>query len=68
MDCSMPGFPVLTVSWSLPKFMSIASVMSSNHLILCLRLLLLPSIFPTFMKGNLLCSESVELNVHHIKK
>ena len=47
MDCSMPGFPVLTVSWSLPKFMSIASVMSSNHLILCLRLLLLPSIFPS---------------------
>jgi len=43
----MPGFPVLTVSWSLPKFMSIASVMPSNHLILCLRLLLLPSIFPS---------------------
>ena len=34
-------------SWSLPKFMSIESVMPSNHLILCLPLLLLPSIFPS---------------------
>ena len=38
----------LTISWSLPKFMSIESVMPSNHLILCHHpLLLLPSIFPT---------------------
>ena len=35
----------LTVSRSLPKFMSIASVMPSSHLILCCPLLLLPSIF-----------------------
>ena len=34
-----------TISWSLPKFMSIALVMPSNHLILCCPLLLLPSIF-----------------------
>ena len=34
----------LTISWSLPKFMSIESVMPSNHLILCRPLLLLPSI------------------------
>ena len=33
-------------SWSSLKFMSIASVMLSNHLILCRSLLLLPSIFP----------------------
>ena len=33
--------------WSLPKPMSIESVMSSNHLILCHPLLLLPSIFPS---------------------
>ena len=33
-------------SQSLPKFMSIESVMPSNHLILCHPLLLLPSIFP----------------------
>jgi len=32
-------------SWSLLKFMSIELVMSSNHLILCPPLLLLPSIF-----------------------
>ena len=36
-----------SVSWSLVKFMSIESVMLSNHLILCHPLLLLPSIFPS---------------------
>ena len=46
MDCSMPAFPVLNVSRSLLKLMSIESVMPSNHLILC-RPLLLPSIFPS---------------------
>ena len=34
-------------SRSLPKLMSIESVMPSNHLILCRPLLLLPSIFPS---------------------
>ena len=36
----------LTISRRLPKFMSIVSVMPSNHLILWCPLLLLPSIFP----------------------
>ena len=36
----------ITNSWSLLKFMSITSVMPSNHLILCRPLLLLLSIFP----------------------
>ena len=36
----------ITNSWSLLKFMSIESMMPSNHLILCLPLLL-PSIFPS---------------------
>ena len=36
-----------TICWSLLKFMSIESVMPSNHLILCRPLLLLPSIFPS---------------------
>ena len=36
----------ITNSRSLPKPMSIESVMSSNHLILCCPILLLPSIFP----------------------
>ena len=36
----------LTISWSLPKFMSIESVILFNHLILCFPLLLLPSFFP----------------------
>ena len=46
-DCSMPGFPVLTNSQSLPKLISIESVMPSNQLIFCHPLLLLPSIFPS---------------------
>ena len=37
----------ITNSWSLPKLMSIESVMPSNHLILCRPLLLLPSILPS---------------------
>ena len=45
MDCSTPGSS--TISQSLLKFMSIVSVMLSNHLILCYSLLLLPSIFPS---------------------
>ena len=35
-----------TISLSLPKFMSIALVIPSNHLILCCPLFLLPSILP----------------------
>ena len=36
-----------TVSWSSLRFMSIESVMPSDHLLLCRPLLLLPSIFPS---------------------
>ena len=36
-----------TISWNLLKFMSIESVMLSNHLMLCHLLILLPSIFPS---------------------
>ena len=36
-----------TISWSLLRLTSIESMMSSNHLILCHPLLLLPSIFPS---------------------
>ena len=43
---SYPPLPV-TVSLSLPKFMSTELVKSPNHLILCYPLLLLPSIFPS---------------------
>ena len=45
-----------TISWSLLKFMSVGSVMLSNHLILCCPLLLLPSIFPII---RVFSSESV---------
>ena len=39
--------PSLTISQNCPKFMSIASVIPTKHLILCSLLLLLPSIFPS---------------------
>ena len=58
MDYSMLGLPVHPNSWSLPKLMSIESVMPSNHLILCPPLLLLPSIFPSirvFSNESVLC-------------
>ena len=48
----------ITSFWSLLKFMSIESVMPSNHLILCCPLLLLPSIFPSirvFSNESVLC-------------
>ena len=45
MDCSTPGFPVLTISQSLLKLMSIELVKPPYHLILCCPLLLMPSIF-----------------------
>ena len=48
----------ITSSWSLPKLMSIESVMPSNHLILCHPLLLPPSIFPSirvFSNKSALC-------------
>ena len=47
-----------TISWSLLKLMSIELVMPSNHLILCLPLLLLPSISPSirgFSNESALC-------------
>ena len=44
-NCSLLGSPVLHCSRSLLRFMSIESVMLSNHLILCYSLLFLPSIF-----------------------
>ena len=37
----------ITNSWSLPKLVSVESVMPSNHLLLYHPLLLLPSIFPS---------------------
>ena len=48
----------ITNSWSLPKLMSIESVMPSDHLILYPPLLLLPSVFPSirvFSDESTLC-------------
>ena len=47
MDCSTPGLSVHPSSQSLLKLMSIELVMPSNNLILCLPLLLPPSVFPS---------------------
>ena len=49
INCSMSSKASLafTVSWSLLRFMSIESVMPSNHLMFCWSHLLLPSIFPS---------------------
>ena len=47
MDCRMPASLFFAISQSLLKLMSIESVMSSNHLVLCHPFLLLPSIFPS---------------------
>ena len=58
MDCSTPGFLPITNSHSVLKLMSIESVMSSNHLILCRPLLLPASIFPSirvFSRESVLC-------------
>ena len=50
--------PSFTISQNLLKFMSIKSVMPSNHLILCRPFFLLPSIFPSI---RVFSSESVLL-------
>ena len=57
VDCSTPGFPVLHYLLSLLRFMSIESVMPSNHLILSHPLLLLP-VFPSikvFSNESVVC-------------
>ena len=54
----MPASLLFTVSQSLLKLISIESLMPSNHLVLCHRLLLLPSIFPSirvFSNESALC-------------
>ena len=48
-----------TISWSLHKLLSIESMMPSNHLILCLALLPLPSVFPSI---RVFSNESAFLN------
>ena len=47
MDCSMPGFPVYHQLPELAQIHVHELVMSSNHVILCCPLLVLPSIFPS---------------------
>ena len=56
MDCSTPGFNVHQNFQSLLRLKSIELVMPSNHLILCLPLLLPPSVFASI---RVFSSESV---------
>jgi len=56
MDCSTPGFTVHQNSRSLLRLKSIELVMPSNHIILCLPLLLPPSVFASI---RVFSSESV---------
>ena len=61
----------LSISWSLPKFMFIALVMPSSHLILWCLLLLLPLIFPSIRNSFqwVVCSHQMtkilELQLQH---
>ena len=55
----------ITNSRSLLKLMSVASVMPSNHLVLCCPLLLLPSIIPSI---RVFSSESVFRSVSQVAK
>ena len=56
MDCSTLGFTVHQNSWCLLRLESIELVMTSNNLILCLPLLLPPSVFASI---RVFSSESV---------
>ena len=65
MDCRTPGLPSITNTQGLLKLMSVESVMTFNHLILCLPLLLLPS-FPasgSFPMSQLFASGSQSIGV-----
>ena len=64
--CSMPGFPVLHISQSLPKLMTIESAVPSNHLISCHSLLSCLQSFPTsgsFQMSHLFTSGGQNIGV-----
>ena len=63
MDCNSQASLSITHSRSLLKLLSIKSVMSSNHLILCRPLLLLPSIFGLFFFFFLVFSNESILHI-----
>ena len=54
-----------TVSQSLPRFVSVESVILSNHLSLCHLLLFLPSIFPSI---RVFSNELAFGSLHHVAK
>ena len=68
LGCSTQASLLITNSWSLLKFMSIESVMPSNHLILCSPLLLLSSIFPSirvFSSSSHQLAKALEFQLQH---
>ena len=52
MDCSMPELPVLYRQTEFAQLIPVELMVSSNHLILCHLLLLLPSVFPGIIFPN----------------
>ena len=69
MDCSTPGLPVHHHSWSLPKLMSIESLMPSNHLIILQCPIFLP--FHTVhgvLKARILSSFNVAILIMSLNK
>ena len=63
MDCSMPGLLVLYSVLELAQTHVHWSVMSSNHLVLCHPLFLLPSIFPSI---RVFSKELANINIINI--
>ena len=66
MDSSTPGFPVLHISQSLLKLMSVELMMPSNHLILCCPFSSCLHSFPTlgsFPKSQLFTSSGQNIGV-----
>ena len=61
VNCSTPGSPSFTISWSSLKLMSIESVIPSNYLILCTPFSSCPHSFPASDGQNIGASASVSV-------
>ena len=64
--CCTPASLSFTISWILLKFMSVESVMLSNHLILCCPLLIFFSFFIFLMLGKIEGKMRIDILYMHI--